>query len=97
MTGMIYALTHYPQDRLELVPSCCSGSSSPAFGYEAEISLLDRAVKSACKGYIDGMKPESFAFLQDLWEMFSEMGGTLYVCSRLHIHLTLNRNTASPV
>ena len=82
MTRMVYVLTHDPTDRLELVSSVIAQAVlALSFGYEAEIFLLDRAVKSALKGYIDGMKAESFASLQELFEMFSEMDGKLYVCA----------------
>src|SRR5512139_3205461 len=79
---MIYVLTHDPKDRLELVSSVVAQAVvALSFGYEAEIFLLDRAVKSAVTGYIDGLKAESFASLEELYGMFSEMDGKLYVCA----------------
>ena len=82
MTRMIYVLTHDPKERLELFSSAIAQAVvALSFGYEAEIFLLDRAVKSAMAGYIDGLKTESFSSLQELFEMFLEMEGKLYVCA----------------
>ena len=77
---MIYVLTHDLKDRLELVSSVFAQAvTALSFGYEAEIFLMDSSVKTAGKGYVDGLKAESFAFLQELIDMFSEMEGKLYV------------------
>ena len=79
---MIYVLTHDPRDRTELVSSVVAQAvTALSFGYEAEIFLMDRAVKTAVTVYVDGLKAESFANLRELLEMFAEMDGKLYVCA----------------
>jgi predicted peroxiredoxin len=78
----MYVVTHDPKERLELVSSVFAQAvTSLSFGYETEIFLMDRALNTAVKGYIDGLKSESFASLTDLISMFKEMDGKLYVCA----------------
>jgi predicted peroxiredoxin len=82
MTRVMYVLTHDPKDRVELVSSVFAQAvTALSFGYEAEMFLMDRAVKTVDEGYLDGLKAESFAPLKELIEMFSEMEGKLYVCA----------------
>ena len=82
MTRLMYVLTHDPKERLELVSGVFAQAiTALSFGYEAEMFLMDKAVKTAVKGYADGLKAETFPSLQELIDMFSEMEGKLYICA----------------
>ncbi len=79
---MMYVITYDPKDKLELVSSVFAQAiTALSFEYETEIFLMDRAVHAAVKGYVDGLKAKSFAPLRELLEMYTDMGGKLYVCS----------------
>ncbi len=79
---MMYVITQDPKEKLELVSSVFAQAvTALSFEYDTEIFLMDRAVHAAVKGYVDGLKARSFPPLLELIEMFSDMGGRLYVCS----------------
>jgi predicted peroxiredoxin len=97
MTRMLYVLTHDPKDRPKLVSSVFAQAlTALSFGYEAEIFLMDRAVKTAAKGYVDGLKAESFAYLQELIDIFMEMEGKLSVCAPFAQHQNIRKENCMP-
>jgi predicted peroxiredoxin len=79
---VVYVITHDPKDRCDLVSSILAQAvTALAFGYGCEIFLMDRGSRIIVKGYLDGLKSESFEPLSLLMDNFREMEGKLYVCN----------------
>lgn len=81
MSLIVYVITHDPKERCELVSSVFAQAlTALAFDYKAEIFILDNGVKLAQKGYIEGLKAESFEPLSVMIKNYLDMGGLIYIC-----------------
>ncbi|MBI5640238.1 MAG: DsrE family protein [Nitrospirae bacterium] len=81
MNKVVYIITNDPKERLELVSSILAQAlTALSFNYEAEIFVMDNAVRLVQTGYADGLKAPTFEPLMELVRNYQELGGRLYAC-----------------
>ncbi len=81
MKSVMYIVTDDPEERCDLVSSVLAQAvTTLAYGYDCEIFLMDRGIKLAVKGHLDGLKSKAFDPLSVLLNSYREMKGKLYIC-----------------